>query len=107
MTGPHPLRRALAVLVAALLLLPAGFAGAQDDTALFSTQVPPNVILLVDNSGSMNHIVWHPEYEPSVDPACNHFSDNSQYFYSSDKLNWDVGCGRSINLYVDPDVSGP
>ncbi|MDJ0848327.1 MAG: hypothetical protein QNK04_08125 [Myxococcota bacterium] len=35
-----------------------------DDTALFSTRVAPNVMFVVDNSGSMNQVVWHPAYVP-------------------------------------------
>lgn len=38
------------------------------DVPLFqSTTVAPNVMLLLDNSGSMDHITWHEGYSPSVD----------------------------------------
>ncbi len=48
-------------LCAAALLLGVAFgAGAADDTALFSTSFPPNVLLMVDNSNSMNEIMRHP-----------------------------------------------
>mgnify|MGYP003449992872 FL=1 len=54
---------ALAVC-AALLASSAG--RAEDDTALFSVNVPPNVLLVVDNSGSMNNMVWHPDFDPEA-----------------------------------------
>ena len=49
----------------ALLLGVSLVAGAADDTALFSTQFPPNVLLMVDNSGSMMRscapgVRWEP-----------------------------------------------
>ena len=46
--------------VGALLLGSSLVAGAADDTALFSTSFPPNVLLMVDNSNSMNEIMRHP-----------------------------------------------
>jgi type IV pilus assembly protein PilY1 len=71
-----------ALLAAALLalaaLLPAR-AGRADDTALFSAAVPPNVLLVIDNSGSMNMVVWHPNYDPTSDPSCNYWDDNGSY----------------------------
>lgn len=37
------------------------------DVPLFqSTTVSPNVMLLIDNSGSMDHITWHSGYQDSV-----------------------------------------
>ncbi len=70
-------------LVVAAAFLAAGTAQAQvDDQALFTTAVPPNVVLLVDNSGSMHHVVWHPAYDPAVANTCTYFTDTttSQYF---------------------------
>jgi hypothetical protein len=46
----------LTLLAVGALLLP-GRAGIADDTALFTAIVPPNVMLMIDNSGSMNNIV--------------------------------------------------
>ena len=36
--------------------------GADSDSDLFRTNVPPNVLMIVDNSKSMNDSVWHPDY---------------------------------------------
>ena len=41
-------------------------ARAQDDLALVSTSVPPNVMILYDNSGSMSHAIWHQDFDPDV-----------------------------------------
>ena len=108
MTGIH---RTLVALALAAGLLTAAPVGAQlDDTALFSTQVPPNVVMLVDNSGSMHHIVWHPAYDPSWTPGpsdpplCTHYSNTSQYFYSSNTNL--TRCGNNRTIYVDPSISG-
>jgi len=39
--------------------------GVAGDEDIFSTQVPPNVLLMVDNSGSMNAIMEHSSFDPS------------------------------------------
>ena len=67
--------RATLTLAAAIFLLAPQDAGwatatATDDTALFSTAVPPNVVLILDNSGSMNHAVWQPAFM-AFDPVPN------------------------------------
>lgn len=41
-------------------------AGAQDDLNLLTQVVPPNVMILVDNSGSMSHVMWHDDFDPNV-----------------------------------------
>ena len=43
----------------------------------------PNVMLIVDNSGSMNNITWHPEFDPTVTPTCQHYNDSTTYSFSS------------------------
>jgi len=55
---------ALAILACALLG-PNRSVG--DDTATFQATVPPNVLILFDNSGSMNEIMWHPAIESQAD----------------------------------------
>ncbi|MDI3491372.1 MAG: type pilus assembly protein PilY1 [Thauera sp.] len=65
------------ILVRALrlaLVLPALWIGsshagplALPDTPLtVSASVEPNVMLLIDNSGSMEHIIWHEDYDPNT-----------------------------------------
>ncbi|MCG8591580.1 MAG: hypothetical protein MJE66_19970 [Proteobacteria bacterium] len=55
----------------------ASSAGA-DDTVLFSTAVPPNVVILVDTSGSMVEQVFHPEFDES-ETTCSYFRDQGGY----------------------------
>ena len=78
-------RRILAVLtLAGVLLLPNGAGVRADDTALFSNQVPPNVVLIIDNSGSMNQISWHPAFRPDVvydTVACPYIADTDDPAY--------------------------
>jgi type IV pilus assembly protein PilY1 len=40
-----------------------------DDVFLISTSTSPNVILLMDNSDTMNSIEWHEDFDPEADPA--------------------------------------
>ncbi|NRA07326.1 MAG: hypothetical protein HRU02_04150, partial [Myxococcales bacterium] len=40
--------------------------GQDGDTSLFSTSFPPNVLLFVDNSGSMRTIMYHPAFDIEV-----------------------------------------
>jgi type IV pilus assembly protein PilY1 len=58
-------------LAGATLLGVTCVAGAADDTALFSTSFPPNVLLMVDNSGSMSEIMTHPAFDGSLTPTCS------------------------------------
>jgi type IV pilus assembly protein PilY1 len=81
-------------------------AAAGDDTALFSAAVPPNVMLLQDNSGSMNSIVWYPGFDPSQEStfACNH--NNGGYTADQAWTNQTSGtkCGTTRTYYIDPRV---
>ena len=53
------LRGAAPVLALCAVLLVSLASGA-DDTLLFTSRVPPNVLLMIDNSNSMNEIMRHP-----------------------------------------------
>jgi hypothetical protein len=72
-TQEHPTRRSLhrhsttAALAASLCLPLAGLllaasAVAGDDTEMFRANVAPNIMIIADNSGSMQNVVWHPDY---------------------------------------------
>ena len=93
----------LAIIGLALVahFLSPGVSRATDDTALFSVAVPPNVMLMVDNSGSMNHAVWHPGFDPTATPTCGYYNNTSSYSYSSNIFNISR-CGKTIDLYFDP-----
>ncbi len=108
--------RSLALAVAALLLLlpaiadpaqpppplPGEDAGG-DDLFLLQASVAPNVILLMDNSDSMNQIEWHPAFDPEKVPDASYctFSDEIPEFggvldpdhtYVDDKNRNNVEC---------------
>jgi len=102
-----PLRTRVPALAAALALVLPGASGRADDTALFTTTVPPNVMLLVDNSGSMNHIVWHPAYDPDVAPSCSNWNTgdpNTTWVFSSNLTI--TACGNTRTLYADTSLDG-
>jgi len=91
------------IMVAVLALAIAPTAPAQDDSDLFTTAVPPNVLVILDNSGSMNHIVWHPAFDPAVDPAgCNYFNDDATFFIGGSGTY--TFCGNTREIFVDPVV---
>jgi type IV pilus assembly protein PilY1 len=96
----HRTNLRITALSLAIAFALAGSASAQstDDTALFSTVVPPNVVLLVDNSGSMEHIVWHPMYDPTVTPACNYFDNNRNYKIDPDSTDITPGGGSDTTF---------
>ena len=80
----HRRHRWILVLTLGVGILTAGRAGIADDTALFTNQVAPNVLLVVDNSGSMNSMVWHPRFVEDVvyDPAtCPYIADENDPDY--------------------------
>lgn len=98
--------RSLMVLAFATALVLPGAAGRADDTLLFSTTVAPNVLLVVDNSGSMEHIVWHPDFDPddSASWGCNHFSADADGNWSRESVTSDTSrtyCSNTRTLYHD------
>jgi type IV pilus assembly protein PilY1 len=131
MTIRHGLRRirATLVLLAGAWLLPvaaAAMSGAPsadpppldaygDDTFLISTSLSPNVILIMDNSESMNQIEWHPAFDQEATPVCAHWDNSTDYNFDALKTEFgipanptsisvtvaDVNCGRTRTLW-DP-----
>lgn len=71
-TGSFGPRRIALALLSACLVMMAGHAGAAPLTLpvnpLFvSTSINPNVMLLMDNSGSMNNIIWDDGFDPNTE----------------------------------------
>ena len=85
-------------ILAVLALAGGAGVATADDSDLFQTSVAPNVVLMVDNSGSMNHVVWHPSYDPDEDSSCSCFSGSTHYVRSG--YGWG-GCG-SGDRYIPP-----
>ena len=52
-----------------------------DDTSLFTVGVPPNVLVILDNSGSMNLVTYHSNYNPSTTYSGYWDSSNEQYMF--------------------------
>jgi type IV pilus assembly protein PilY1 len=113
----------LALAVGLAPLAPTGLSAAQspsppldafgDDLFLLSTSVSPNVILLMDNSPSMQHIEWHPGFDPDLDfvadpmvYGCAAFDPNTVYTYMDDTNENHCGSGNrtiySVGNSSDP-----
>ncbi len=75
------------------------FPARADDSSLFTANVPPNVMLLIDNSGSMNNLVWHEGYDPTVEPTCDYYDDDRTYYFSGTYTL--TRCGNTRTLYSD------
>ncbi len=96
------MRRLMTVGVLAAAMT-AGTAQAQDDTNLFTTASPPNVVLMVDNSGSMKNIVWHPAYDPNTNYNCGACNCNGGVWVAAGTTSVDVTrCGKTRTFYGDP-----
>ena len=67
----NQLKKYSTILVAVALFW--GFSvmkGGADDTCMFSVtadDVPPNIVLLLDNGAEMQQVQWHPGYDNTVD----------------------------------------
>ena len=107
-----------APLIAALLIIayaPLASAQTEDDLFLFTSSVSPNVLVQLDNSGSMNHIVWHPDFDPDGDYDCDYFDNYGKTRYITETwgyapLSNGAGtytfCGRTRTIYHDTASSG-
>jgi type IV pilus assembly protein PilY1 len=99
------------IAVAAILGVPRAGVTQTDDSVLFTTIVPPNVLLLLDNSGSMNHVMWHPAYDDSATPTCTQWSNTSTYFASDENdsnevlIGSNTFCGNTRTVFSDPGTS--
>jgi len=98
-------RIALRVLAWALVGLPLGTQAqllAFPDVPLFvSTSVTPNVMLLTDNSGSMNNIIWDSDYDPLT--TYPNYSPNT--CGNGNQPCWPAGSGNVIRR-TDGDANG-
>jgi hypothetical protein len=71
---------ALGLVYAPLWSAPAGAQVTEGDIVLLTTDTAPNVILLMDNSQSMNHIEWHPAFDPNAGSyGCSDFDNDRVY----------------------------
>ena len=101
----------LKLIALALVLFLAGDARAQGDLDLLAASVPPNVMILFDNSGSMNHHLWDDDFDPSViHPSwCGLLSQATgtiTYSIGPGSSTWNLDlCGVTRTLYHDTSTS--
>ncbi|MGH7289506.1 MAG: pilus assembly protein [Myxococcota bacterium] len=94
---------ASALALAAALMLPSGASRADDAVLFTTTSVAPNVLLLLDSSASMNHLIWHPAFDPDAPVSCNSthglfpavatgaFDPTATYFAEGNNFKYRVG----------------
>ncbi len=68
------MKKTLLFLLTISFIIAPVFLNAWDDEELFYTRVKPNIMILFDNSGSMNTIIFHPEY--SIGEGHGSFGNN-------------------------------
>jgi type IV pilus assembly protein PilY1 len=99
------MKRLLFVLV--LLLLPLAGPLYGDDTALFTTYVNPNVLIIMDNSGSMNSAIYHSDYNPLATYVGGYSNSTDYYTYYYTYLTISTTRnGRTAGLYYGPGDDG-
>jgi type IV pilus assembly protein PilY1 len=100
-------RRSVAAAALAVAFLVPSQPAHTDDSELFAQNVPPNVLLAVDNSGSMNELVWHPDFNPLTVYSCNPGNGG----LTANPGNWTTGskswtrCGVTRTLWADTQVA--
>ncbi len=94
----HNRARRIATLaaIAALAVPRAAITETVDDTFLITTSVKPNVILILDNSTTMNQIEWHPAFNPATAPTCAGIDPNTEYVGTG---NNETYCGNTRRMY--------
>lgn len=74
-----------------------------DDSVLFSVRVDPNVLIIMDNSGSMNEVIYHSNYDPYRNYSGDYVKGRIYRFYNSSyqKMNF-TSNGRTAGLLYGP-----
>lgn len=108
---PRRPRRLTALILGLGLLLPV-IAGSDDTDLFIGGAVSPNVLFILDNSASMRHVVWHPDFDKSGSiPSCGisgtFWTPDWRSITSDTVFTANSSCGsRSFTAFVDPDLSG-
>ena len=95
-----PLSIALLLFALICSFAPTAAGQSEDDLFLFTSSVSPNVLIQLDNSGSMKHIVWHPAFDPNAAYDCTYYNSSWTYYLSSTVTI--TRCGRTRTLHHDP-----
>ncbi len=69
-----------------------------DDVDLFTAKVKPNVMFLMDNSGSMNTVIFHPHYNIKTDYYGT--VDDAPYYVSNTTTLTRYVCDRNMRAYT-------
>jgi len=93
-----------------------GQTGLADDTCVFmvtADDIPPNIVLLLDNGAAMEQIIWHPAYDNSVDytPASAPQTDVVENgtaagngFFNDNGYSIDIGGGKYYLVDIPADL---
>jgi type IV pilus assembly protein PilY1 len=81
-----------------------------DDTDLFTARVDPNLLIVMDNSASMNEVIYHRNYDPETTytgDGTTYISGRIYYFKDTDYKTIDFAAnGRTAKLYWGPGDEG-
>ena len=85
---------------------PPGTITSGDDIFLLTASTAPNVILLMDNSKSMQHIEWHPAFDPSQAPDASYCASSADFGGALDPDAEYVVSGTINNANCDSPARG-
>ena len=96
--------RGLALVVAAAALLVPVTASplVGDDLFLLQSSFAPNVMIVLDNSTSMDNIAWHEAFDPAATYSCTLWAANETVTSDTDMTL----CGVTRTLYHDTTSTG-
>lgn len=80
-----------------------------DDTDLFTSRVDPNVLIVMDNSASMNEVIYHAGYDPKTDYSGDgtYISRRIYYFKDAEYKTIDFTVNeKTAKLYWGPGDDG-
>lgn len=93
--------RKIGILCLVILVPPAGLFA--DDTEIFAVRVDPNVLIIMDNSGSMNEVVYHKSYQPLTVYPGGYASGTIYYRYHTAYQLMEVALnGKTASLLHGP-----
>src|SRR3546814_8298125 len=90
-------------LLSLYLAAPAYAFTPSDSPLLSAAAVTPNVMLLIDDSGSMNNIIWASGFDPTVSRStvytCNRSEEHPSEIQSLMRLSYAIFCLQKKTKY--------
>jgi hypothetical protein len=80
-----------------------------DDTDIFTARVDPNILIIMDNSGSMNEVIYHESYDPETTYTGDgtYIKGGIYYFKATEYKTIDFTVnGKTAKLYWGPGDEG-